>query len=416
MNKGKSSAGVEQSADRSQSVSVAVRKANRSRRSLKVINMKKTLFIISINYSFLLYFSLFFSTTAYSQAKDEVFERITVKDGLSQSTVNSIIQDKKGFMWFATFGGLNRYDGYSFKVYSHNDYDKNSLRNNGTTFLFEDRDGYIWIFNNVNEGLDKFDPVNESFTHYENDPNDSTSISSNEVNDVMQDKSGDIWICTKNALNLVVNEKRGGKTITIFKRFNNVSSSSFHKTYEDRNGRLLLFTDYLYYLDRKTYKIYRTIQLSDNLAVPDNLAVQNISEDNSGNLWLGTNASGIIKLVYNKQTKNYEYSKPDKINVTPNGNNCIIIDNKDRIWIGTRNKGLFLYDIKEDHLENYITDITDATSISDNTISSLFIDRSGLLWIGTYGQGLCKLNLNKKDFLYFKSIPGDEKHAFRESV
>jgi PAS domain S-box-containing protein len=365
--------------------------------------MKKTFFIISINISFYLYFSLFISNTAYSQAKNEVFERITVKNGLSQSTVNYIIQDKKGFMWFATYGGgINRYDGYSFKVYRHNDNDKNSLSNNETTFLFEDRDGYIWVLNSVHEGLDKFDPVNESFTNYENDPNDSTSISSNEVNDVMQDKSGNIWICTKNALNLVVNEKRGDKTITKFKRFYNVSAISFFKTYEDRNGRLLLFADYLYYLDRKTYKIYRTIQL------PDTLAVQNISEDKSGNLWLGTNATGIIKLIYNKQTQNYEYSEVEKINVTPNGKNYIIIDNKDRIWIGTRNKGLFLYDTKENRLENFLNDKTDVTSISDNTIFSLFIDRSGVLWIGTYSQGLCKLDLYKKDFLHFKSIPGNK--------
>lgn len=363
--------------------------------------MKKTCFIISLTFPISFYFSLFLSNTAYPQAQQEVFERITTKDGLSHSTVNRIIQDKKGFMWFATYGGICRYDGYTFKVYSHIADDKNSLSNSTSIFLYEDRDGYIWIVNQANEGLDKFDPANESFIHYKNDPKDTTSISSNDVYNVTQDKSGNIWLCTKNALNLVVNEKKGDKTFTLFKRFYNVSTVSFSKAYEDRNGRLLLFADYLYYLDRKTNKIHRTIQL------PDNPNIVYLCEDKSGNLWLGTSKNGIKKLVYNKQTQNYEYSKVDKINVTPNNRNCVFIDDQDRIWIGTDNKGLFLYDTKEDRLLNFLNDKTDLTSISDNTIYSLLVDRSGVLWIGTFSQGLCKLNLYQKEFLHFKSISGD---------
>src|ERR1035437_7897027 len=193
----------------------------------------------------------------YSQITNATFERITSKDGLSRSTVNYIIQDKQGFVWFATYGGINENDGYTFKVYKNIVGDKNSLSNNGTTSLYEDKAGYIWVCNIANDGLDKFDPVNESFTRYKHNPNDSTSISSNEVYRVMQDRSGNIWVCTKNALNLVINEKKGDKTFTSFKRFyNTFSTASFSNAYEDRNGRLLLFADYLYYFDRNTNKIY----------------------------------------------------------------------------------------------------------------------------------------------------------------
>ena len=253
---------------------------------------------------------------------------------MSQSTVNYIIQDKKGFMWFATYGGLNRYDGYTFKVYGHNENDKNSLSNNELKYLYEDRNGFIWIVNNANAGLDKFDPVNETFNNYKNDPNDSTSISSNDVYYVMQDRSGNIWVCTENALNLAVVEKRGEKTYTSFKRFyyDSSSTNNFSMAYKNKNGELLLFADYLYYFDRKTNKIHRTIQLPGNSSTR---LIGSVGEDKSGNLWIGTSSSGLIKLLYNKQNQNYEYSKVDKINVTPNNYNYVLIDYKERIWIGT---------------------------------------------------------------------------------
>lgn len=342
---------------------------------------------------------LFVINTAYSQTKNHVFDRITTKHGLSQSTINYIMQDKKGFMWFATNGGVNKYDGYSFKVYRNIPDDKNSLSNNGATFLFEDRDGYIWIVNGFNAGLDKFDPTNESFINYKNDPDDSTSISSNKVYSVMQDKSGNIWICTDNALNLVVREKKGTEIFTLFKRFYNVSNKSFLRSYEDRNGRLLLFADYLYYLDRKTNKIHKTIQLP--YYAYEKLS---ISEDKSGNLWLGNLLDGVVKLVYNNRNQSYESVKLNVLNGITTNN--IIIDSKEKVWIGTENKGLFIYDPDENSLLNFLNNKTEETSISGNDVVSLYADRSGVLWIGTYTQGICKYNLFRKEFYHYKSMPG----------
>jgi signal transduction histidine kinase/ligand-binding sensor domain-containing protein len=363
--------------------------------------MKKTCSIISPTFLISCYFSLFFSNTLYSQTKDEVFERITSKNGLPQSTINYIIQDKKGFIWFATYDGLNKYDGYTFKVYRNIVGDEKSLSSNGTAVLYEDRDGYIWVTNNVKTSLDKFDPVTESVTRYKHDPKDTTSISSNDIYHVMQDKSGNIWVCTQNALNLVVTEKRGDKTFTWFRRFYNAPNLAYTNIYEDRNGRLLLFADYLCYMDRKSYKITRSIKLDDSYK-------HSVSEDKSGNLWLGTHTTGIKKLAYDQRTQSYEYNILNKINVTPKNKNYVVIDDKEKIWIGTQTKGLFQYDIKEDRLVNFLNDKTDITSISDNNINCLFIDRSGILWIGTYGQGICKIDLYKKEFFHYKSIVGDK--------
>lgn len=363
---------------------------------------RRTLIILISSFLFIIY-------PAFSQSKNDIFERITTKDGLSQSTINYIIQDKKGFMWFATNGGINRYDGYTFKTYSNIPGDKNSLSNNGSIYLFEDRDGCIWIVNGFNAGLDKFDPSIESFINFKNNPNDSTSISSNKIYSVMQDKAGNIWICTDNALNLVVTDIVDDKTVTRFKRFYNVSNTSFFRAFEDKNGHLLLFADYLYYLDRKTNKIHKTIQLPYNAY--EKLTV---CEDRSGNLWLGNLFDGVVKLVYNGKTQSYESVKLAILEGITTNN--ITIDYKDRIWIGTENKGLFCFDAKENRLLNFLNNKTNATSISDNDVISLYADRSGVLWIGTYTQGLCKKNLYRKEFHHFKSIPGNKNSLSENAI
>jgi ligand-binding sensor domain-containing protein len=138
------------------------------------------------------YYSCFLSNALYAKVIHATFERISTKNGLSRSTINYIIQDKKGFMWFATYDGINKYDGYTFKIYRNIENDSTSLSHNGSVFLYEDNDGCIWVVNNGNAGLDKFDPETEKFTRYVHDPKDSTSISSNEVYSVLQDRSGNI--------------------------------------------------------------------------------------------------------------------------------------------------------------------------------------------------------------------------------
>jgi len=366
-------------------------------------NIKQINHLIKIIFIAAVYSSCFLSGTIYSKTTSATFERITIRDGLSQSTVNYIIQDKKGFMWFATYDGLNKYDGYNFKVYKKINNDSTSLSYNGATYLYEDNDGYIWVVNNGNAGLNRFNPETEKFIRYVHNPDDPTSISSNEVHHVMQDRSGNIWICASNALNLAVEEKVGDKKTISFKRFYFPSNTTaFSKAYEDRNGKLLLFADYLYYFDRESNKFRKT-----NTVLSPCPKIS-ICGDQDGNLWLGTTENGVIKLVYEEKTESYKRAATGKINVTPNNRNHVLTDNKNQIWITTESKGLFQYNKKEDRLINFTNNEIDLNSISDNTTYSLFIDRSGILWIGTFSQGLCKYNLYRKQFLHFKSIPGNK--------
>ncbi|MDX1371685.1 MAG: two-component regulator propeller domain-containing protein, partial [Nitrososphaeraceae archaeon] len=123
------------------------------------------------------------------------FTHLTVDNGLSANTVLSIVQDSKGFLWVGTYDGLNRYDGYTFKVFKHNERDNYSLSDNKVFKLLEDLNGNIWI-GTWGGGLNKFDRKTEKFTRFLNIPKDSSTLSSNTIYDLSLGKAKNIFIAT----------------------------------------------------------------------------------------------------------------------------------------------------------------------------------------------------------------------------
>ena len=127
------------------------------------------------------------------------FKRLSVEAGLSHSTVNCILQDSRGFMWFGTDDGLNKYDGYSFTVYKHNPDDPFSISHNQIWSLFEDSSGILWI-GTFGGGLNRFDRDSEKFTHY--DANDFQNLTDepeefrNVVRYIAENPPGVLWIAT----------------------------------------------------------------------------------------------------------------------------------------------------------------------------------------------------------------------------
>jgi ligand-binding sensor domain-containing protein len=346
-------------------------------------------------------FTFLYETQIQSQSVNSVFDRVTIKDGLSQSTVNDILQDRKGFMWFATYGGISKYDGYTFTSYIHDENDSTTLNYNGIVILYEDKDDFIWCVSNDNTGLDRFDPETEKFTHFSHNPDDPLSISSNTIYHVLQDKEGRLWASTMAGLDLVTREKTNDDFKTSFKTFKlPVHSQPFTHMFEDSRGNMLMFSDSLVYFDRK-----QQIFIKSNIFITSSKVIV-VCEDKSGTVYVGTNTNGVVKLEWNNSISAYQLADNSRINPTPQNRTYLLMQDDDILWIGTETRGLFRYDLKTDHLENFVTDKLDTRSISDNIVNALYIDRSGVLWIGTYSQGLCKYDLYRKEFVHFKSIPG----------
>jgi ligand-binding sensor domain-containing protein len=137
---------------------------------------------------------------AQNPARGIKFERLALEQGLSQSTVYCVLQDRQGFMWFGTGAGLNKYDGYSFTTYKHEATDSTSISGDWIKSIYEDRSGRLWI-GTFNYGLNQFDYETERFTRFIHDPNNPHSLSDNEVNAIYEDHTGTLWVGTNNGLN-----------------------------------------------------------------------------------------------------------------------------------------------------------------------------------------------------------------------
>ncbi len=336
--------------------------------------------------------------SSYAQTSNIAFDKITIKDGLSQSTVNYILQDRHGFMWFATYGGLSKYDGYSFTVYQFDESDSTSLGNNNNEVIFEDKDGFIWVVNNGNNGLERFDPETEKFQQIRHDPDNPNSISSNTIHHVMQDSEGYIWVNAENTLNRVVQDDDREAKVR-FDRFT-TPEYSFTRVFEDSKGNLLLMGSALYYFDRETETITQSIDLPADRVI-------SCAEDKNGDIIVGTFGHGIFKLDWDEENATYQLGDNSKINPAPTNRSVATIDDFGTIWIGTETRGLFRYNPETDERINFLPDRLNPNALSDGSVYSLHIDRSGVLWVGTYSQGLCKADLYRKDFVHFTPIPGD---------
>ncbi|MBI3194605.1 MAG: hypothetical protein HYZ34_09105 [Ignavibacteriae bacterium] len=132
------------------------------------------------------------STTSSSQSVNLRFAHLTTSDGLSEGVVYRILQDSKGYLWFATHEGLNRYDGYSFKTFKHDPYDSLSLCNNQVTALFEDSRGILWV--GTQKGAQRFDRNTETFHKMTRGTNDSTLFLLGGIGAFAEDRFGNLWI------------------------------------------------------------------------------------------------------------------------------------------------------------------------------------------------------------------------------
>src|SRR6478672_414429 len=215
----------------------------------------------------------------HAGVRDVRFTHLTTNDGLSQSNVKAILQDRRGFMWFATQDGLDRYDGNTFVVYKHNPKDPDSLSANLVTDLIEDDRGYLWIATYTG-GVNKFDPRTERFTHYRHDANNPNSIGADSVNSIVRDSRGHLWFGTEaNGLD------EFDPTAGTFTHYLNDSEGVFigriTHVIEDRHGEIWFVGERgLFHLNPKTGEMTRPP------ATRNGLGADYVYGDEAGNLWI----------------------------------------------------------------------------------------------------------------------------------
>ncbi|MCP5048519.1 MAG: response regulator [bacterium] len=334
------------------------------------------------------------------------FRHLSMEDGLSQGTVRDIIQDRRGFMWFGTQNGLNRYDGYEFTVYKYSPGEPGSLSNNFIHSLCEDRRGMIWI-GTKNGGLNRFDPATLKFTRFLHEPGNPDSLSHNVVNDIYEDSRGILWIGTMDGLNrwdrqtstFTCNRNRKGVT-------NSLSDNDVLTIAEDRAGNLWIGTgsDGLNRFDPLTGTFARFPKL---LEVPDVLGgkrVASIDFDSKGALYLGT-GFGLIRFdPVTGDILRYRNSPDNPRSLTENWIHTVFWDGSQSgeqyLWVGTEN-GLNRLNGAAGEIRR-LRDFPDVPeSLGEKWIYSLYKDRSGNLWIGTGADGIYRIDHTAYGFVNY---------------
>ncbi len=316
------------------------------------------------------------------------FSHITPEQGLSNSTVEAIIQDHKGFLWFGTADGLNRYNGYELSVYKHAATDSTSISDNAITHLFEDSKKRIWI--GTGNGLNRYDWEKDAFRQYRHVPGEPTSLPNNYINHVAEDALGRIWVAGPAGVS-VLNERTGGfDRFSFLSRLNQVPASNEKVTciHIDRDENVWIGTETngLFIKDADGKVTHVSPARADGL---NHHHVTAIKEDHQGNIWIGTNGGGINLKARNKKSFTYFRNNPkDPATVSNDAIKFIGVDRNNQVWIGTENGGLNLWDERTGAFVHVENDPANPFSISQKTVSSFCEDRQGNIWIGTHRGGV----------------------------
>ncbi len=337
-------------------------------------------------------------------AQDFKFNHLSVKSGLSQSVINCTIQDEKGFMWFGTQEGLNRYDGYNFRIFKRDPEDTNSLSNNFIYALKQDKKGIIWIGTNGG-GLNSFNPITEKFTHYLNDSKNPTSISNDVVHVIHEDKAGKLWIGTDGGMNEF--DPLTGKFI----RYENnpidpfsISSNHVYDILEDPSGNIWVGTYgkglCMYDQSSRRFFNYELSGTDFDRLFPKNipsdlkrreqcLQIRSLLQFDESHIWLGTNGGGIES--FNIKNKTFESMMYPDGSVTGISSTQILTmcdDGEGNVWIGTFESGIDIINKNDKSLQHYTQNEQDDYALSSTGIKCIYRDKNGNMWLGTNGEGI----------------------------
>ncbi len=343
---------------------------------------------------------------AFSQKQHIQFEHIGTNSGLSQSNVISIFQDSRGFMWFGTRDGLNKYDGYKFTVYKNDAANENSLSHNAIYDMAEDADGNLWLAT-WGGGLEMLDRGNENFVHYKPDLKNPYSIGSPFINSVLYGSDGNLWIGTEGH-GLQMYDKKSNRFISYMHNNNDPKSLSddlVRDIVEDSQHNLWIATSSggLNLFNRKTKEFVHFIHAEKNIKSLSSDGAGSLFIDHLDQLWIGTQIGGLD--LFDKEKKEFLHftNNPADLNSTQSSIiKSINEDDQGNLWVGTINGGLILFNIQTRIFDKHLQDDVDNTGINDNSIWSVYKDNKGNMWVGTASTGINFVNRDGDKFMHYR--------------
>ncbi len=356
------------------------------------------------------------------------FDTIGIEEGLSQSSVHVTFQDSRGFLWFGTEDGLNRYDGYNFKVYKHDPDNDHSISDGWINAITEDQNGYLWIGTRLG-GLNRYDPLTDEFVRYQHVKGDETSLIDNHVVALLVDNKNQLWVGTTNGLdrfNIVtgtfvhysyidpatteniapVPPDPAANTPLNGIQTKKISSRVITSLFQDSLGRIWIgTTDSGLIRFDSTVSLFTIYQSVENQpATISSNRVNAITEADDGDLWIGTK-KGLNRFnPDNGKFTSFIHRDGDPSSLIHDTINVLMTDAAGNLWIGTDN-GLDRLAKDPTRFIHYQNDPSFSRSLSSNVITSIYEDRGGVLWFGTYGAGVNKYDRARNSFAYYRYNP-----------
>ncbi len=337
------------------------------------------------------------------------FENIGQKNNLSHSHVTCMLQDQLGFIWFGTENGLNRYDGYSCKIYKRSEQDSLGISNNQINHLFLRSNGDFWIATNGG-GLNLYRQEVDQFEAFRHDPEDLNSISSNFINGVFEDHAGNVWIATAGKGLDVYDIERDE-----FRHYNSTNKPTLADDYiqcvfRDNKRRIWVGTKhqglYRFHGGDLTFDQYELLPVNEK--VPPVTEILTVFEDSDRQLWVGTGGGGVYRYLEGQDSFVSITEDPLKTgNRQRHSIYSIEEDKEGNLWFGTKDGGLMVFNPNNRSFNTYEHDVLDDFGMSSNSIHSLLRDNKGNIWVGSFNAGVDQLNVDTKKFKHFRRKSGE---------
>ena len=368
---------------------------------------------------FLAVFFILFCWQSWAATPVLRFDQFSLKEGLSQASVLDILQDRQGFMWFATQDGLNRFDGYDFKVYRRDLSDPQSLSENYVNNIFQDSSGYLWL--TTRNGLNRFDPKTNTFQRFMFDIADPNSISADWTFGTNEDHYGHIWVGTyESGLNLYdPNTKRFSHYQHDIDDPNSLSDNGIYHIFVDRTGVIWVATRQggvnRYNAEKDNFTRF-VHDPNDPTSISHN-RVYKIFQQSDGTLWFATRGGGLNRFDSKTQTfKHYRHNPDDPTSISSDQVWSIVEDQNGDLLIGTFTDGLNRLLKGTDKFVHIKHDPTTKNAITGNSVISSYSDNSGILWFGIRDVGLNRLNRDIMLFNHYRHTAADSYSLSDNSV
>lgn len=380
--------------------------------------------ILNSHFKVVLIIFLLLTLISFKSNPQEInFKHLTINDGLSQNAVFAIMKDRRGFMWFGTKDGLNKYDGYNFTIYQHNPFDTTTLSANYITTLFEDNRGLIWV-GTFDRGINVYDRAKDIFRRIDLGSDGLSLRNAFEIKDIDEDSQGNIWVATSGdglfriKLNTENFEYTAQRFIYEIGNKNSLTSNQVFSIHCDKNDLLWIGTfKGLTQFDLKSGKFTSQAIHTKNPKAPETSsqdAISSIYESSNGTLWLGM-TGGLVK--FNKTGQSYRYY-PHRFDVFRYGwGNIVGIDeDKDgNLWLASPAE-LMNFNVEKAEYTSFTHDPLKPQSISFNSISCVYIDNTEIMWVGTTGMGIDFYDPKANRFPVFEIKPGQSSRTTSFSV